>query len=79
MYLLIDSEALNISLVSSEVLKYLSCNTKLINCTLKGIGYNKVVAESCVALTVEFSDITFEADFVIVPAETMITPWVRTS
>lgn len=73
---LIDSGALNVSLVSSDVLKYLSCFTKPINCTLKGIGNNEIVAESCVTLTVEFSDITFEADFIIVPAESMVTPLI---
>lgn len=71
---LIDSGALNVSLISSEVLKYFSCEPKPVNCTLKGIGYQEIVPDSYVTLTIEFSDISIEADFVVVPASCMNTP-----
>lgn len=71
---LIDSGALNVSLISSDVLKYFSCALKPVNCTIKGIGSQEITADSYVTLTVEFSEIAIEADFVVVPAQYMNSP-----
>uniref|UniRef100_A0A1E1WCE6 CCHC-type domain-containing protein n=1 Tax=Pectinophora gossypiella TaxID=13191 RepID=A0A1E1WCE6_PECGO len=71
---LIDSGALNISLISSDILKHFSCQLKPFSCTLKGLGSQEIVADSCVTLTVEFNEISIEADFVVVPASFMNTP-----
>ncbi|KAH9628162.1 hypothetical protein HF086_006793 [Spodoptera exigua] len=71
---LIDSGALNVSLISSAVVNYFSGSRKPINCSLKGIGDRGFVARECITLTVEFSEIALEVDFVIVPALYMNTP-----
>lgn len=71
---LIDSGALNVSLISSAVVNYFSGSRKPINCSLKGIGDRGFVAREYITLTVEFSDIALEVDFVIVPALYMNTP-----
>lgn len=71
---LIDSGALNVSLISSDVLKYLSHNLKPTTYTLKGLGNRAFVARSYVTLVLEFSEITIEADLVVVPSCFMPTP-----
>lgn len=71
---LIDSGALNVSLISSDVLKHFSYQLKPVKCTLKGIGNQEIVPDSYVTLTIEFSEISIEADFVVVPASCMNTP-----
>lgn len=38
------------------------------------MGNQEITAKSYVTLTVEFSEISLEADFVVVPAECMTTP-----
>lgn len=71
---LIDSGALNVSLISSAVLKYFSCPRKQTHCVLKGVSQNEIVAHEYVTLTVEFSNIALDIDFVVVPASCMNTP-----
>lgn len=71
---LIDSGALNVSLVSSKVLKYFTCERRPLRCSLKGIGDALVEADSFVTLTIELDGISFEADFVIVPGSSMTAP-----
>lgn len=73
---LIDSGALNISLISEDVLKYFSCSEKPVHCTLKGISDKLITATRSVTLNIEFKDITIEADLVVVPASCMSTPIV---
>lgn len=71
---LIDSGAINVSLISSDVLKYFSCKQKPTSCLLKGISDAEIVANTYVTLTIEFSEISIEADFVVVPASCMTAP-----
>lgn len=71
---LIDSGAHDVSLISSDVVKHFSCAIKHANCTLKGLSNQEIKANSYVTLTIELSDISFEADLVIVPAGYMSTP-----
>lgn len=71
---LIDSGALNISLVSSEALKHFTCERKPKHYILKGISDAAIHADSFVTLTIEFDDISIEADFVVVPGSCMTTP-----
>ncbi|KAJ0175949.1 hypothetical protein K1T71_008123 [Dendrolimus kikuchii] len=71
---LIDSGALNVSLISSAVVTYFSGLRKQIKCPLKGIGDKEIVAREYITLTVEFRNIALEVDFVIVPASCMNTP-----
>lgn len=71
---LIDSGALDVSLISSDVLKYISCQPKPRRCVLKGISDKEIIATSYVTLTVEFNDISVEADLVVVPSGFMNTP-----
>lgn len=73
---LIDSGALNVSLVSSDLVKHLSCTVKPTRCVLKGLSSHEIVATSYVTLTVEFADIALEADFVVVPAAYMSMPMI---
>lgn len=70
---LIDSGALGVSLISSDVLKYFSHCLKPIKCTLKGLSDHEISASSYVTLTIEFSDISIEADLVVVPAPCIST------
>lgn len=70
---LIDSGALEVSLIFSDVLKYISYIQKPTPCMLKGISDKSFVADSYVILTIEFHEISIEADFVVVPASYMST------
>ncbi|KAL0830207.1 hypothetical protein ABMA28_003662 [Loxostege sticticalis] len=71
---LIDSGALDVSLISSDVVKYISGQPKPRRCVLKGISDKEIVATSFVTATVEFSDISVEVDLVVVPAVYMNAP-----
>lgn len=71
---LIDSGAINISLISSDALKYFSCNAKPTNCALKGLSNQEIIARSYVTLTLEFSEIAIEADLVVVPSSCISFP-----
>ncbi|CAH0717107.1 unnamed protein product, partial [Brenthis ino] len=71
---LIDSGVINISLISSDALKYFSCNAKPTNCALKGLSNQEIVARSYVNLTFEFSEIAIEADLVVVPSNCISFP-----
>lgn len=71
---LIDSGALNVSLISSDVLKYLKCQPKAKRCVLKGISDKELVASSYVTTTIEFRDISVEVDLIVVPPSYMNTP-----
>lgn len=71
---LIDSGALNVSLISSAVVNYFSGSRKQIKCSLKGISDKEIVTREYITLTVEFSNIALEVDFVVVPASCMNTP-----
>ncbi|XP_052754450.1 uncharacterized protein LOC128201458 [Galleria mellonella] len=72
----IDSGALNISFISSGVVKYLSCELKPINCALKGISATVIHANFYVTLTIEFDEITLKADFVVVPESCIAFPLI---
>lgn len=74
MDVLIDSGALNVSLISSDVLKYLPCQPKQTRCTLKGISDSEILATSYVTVVIEFSEISIEADLIVVPSSCMNTP-----
>lgn len=71
---LIDSGALGVSLISSDVLKYITCQPKPKRCVLKGISEKEIVSTSYVTATVEFSDIAIEVDLVVVPSPYMNAP-----
>lgn len=71
---LIDSGALDVSLISSDVLKHLSCQPKHRHCVLKGISDKEIVTTSYVTVTVEFSDISVEVDLIVVPSTFMNAP-----
>lgn len=73
---LIDSGALNVSLVSSDVIKHLNPTLKPTRCVLRGISNHEIVATSCTTLTVQFANIAIEADFIVVPAKFMKTPLI---
>lgn len=73
MDVLIDSGAHNISLISSDVLKFLSCQPKYTRCTIKGVSEHEIVATSYVTVTIELSYISLEADLVVVPSVCMNT------
>lgn len=62
------------SLISSDILKYFTCQPKPRRCILKGLSDQEVIATSYVTLTVEFSDISIEVDLVVVPASYINTP-----
>ncbi|XP_050563099.1 uncharacterized protein LOC126912845 [Spodoptera frugiperda] len=70
---LIDSGAQNVSLISSDVLKHLSCQVKPTHCVLKGISEREIVASSFITATIELSDISIETDLVVVPKSCMNT------
>lgn len=74
MDVLIDSGALNVSLISSGVLKYLTCQPKQRHCTIKGIGNKEIVTTTYVTVTLEFEGISIEADLVVVPSSYMCAP-----
>lgn len=57
---LIDSGALDVSLVSSDVLKYLSCLPEHRRCLLEGTSYKQILATSNITITIDFSDISVE-------------------
>ncbi|CAG9137631.1 unnamed protein product [Plutella xylostella] len=71
---LIDSGALNVSLISDGVLKHFTCQPKPIKCAIKGISDRELEATSYVTLTIEFSEISVEVDLVVVPSKCMTTP-----
>ncbi|CAG9137977.1 unnamed protein product [Plutella xylostella] len=71
---LIDSGALNVSLISDSVLKHFTCQPKPIKCAIKGISDRELEATSYVTLTIEFSEISVEVDLVVVPSKCMTTP-----
>lgn len=77
MDVLIDSGALNISLVSFEALKHFTCERKPKSYVLKGISDTAIYADSFVTLTYEFDDIAIMADFVVLPGSCMTTPVTR--
>lgn len=70
---LIDSGALNVSLISSAILKHFSCQRKPTHCILRGISESEIIARELVTLTVEFSNISLDIDLVVVPASCMNT------
>ncbi|XP_072945682.1 uncharacterized protein [Epargyreus clarus] len=71
---LIDSGALDVSLISSGILKHFTCQPKPRHCVLKGLSDREVVATSYVTLTIEFSDISIEVDLIVVPPSFMNVP-----
>lgn len=71
---LIDSGALDVSLISSDVLKHISAQPKLRRCVLKGISDKEIITSTYVTVTIEFSDISIETDLVVVPSVFMSTP-----
>lgn len=74
MDVLIDSGALNVSLISSDVLKYLTCKPKPRSCVLRGISDKEIVTTSYVTVVIEFDKISLEVDLIVVPALYMNTP-----
>nr|XP_026499896.1 uncharacterized protein LOC113403527 [Vanessa tameamea] len=71
---LIDSGALDVSLISSDALKHITFQPKPKRCVLKGLSDKEVVTDSYVTLTVELSDISIEADLIVVPSSLMSVP-----
>ncbi|KAJ2937542.1 hypothetical protein O0L34_g19050 [Tuta absoluta] len=71
---LINNGAIGVSLVSSDVLKHISCQPKHRVCVLKGLSKKEVIATTYITATIEFSDLSVEADLVVVPAECMNAP-----
>lgn len=71
--ILIDSGS-TISLISESVVNHFQCNKIPSYRALRGIGSEDVESTSCTTLTVEFSEITLEVDFHIVPSRFMNTP-----
>lgn len=71
---LIDSGALNVSLISEDILKHFSCERKPKTCVLKGISEGEIKADSFVTLTLEFDQISIEADLVVVPGSSICFP-----
>lgn len=71
---LIDSGALNVSLISTSVVKYFSGPRQQTYCVLKGISSSEIIVREYITLTVEFSNIALDVDFVIVPSSFMNTP-----
>lgn len=72
--ILIDSGALDVSLISSSVVNHLSCATKTTYRELKGVGNTITRVFSYVTLPIEFKEITVEVDLLIVPSESMNAP-----
>lgn len=68
---LIDSGALEVSLISSNVLKYLSCQPKPTHVAIKGISDREIIIKQYVTLNVEFRNITVEVDLLVVPSSYM--------
>lgn len=73
MDVLIDSGALGVSLISSDVLRYLPCQPKPRHYVLKGVSDKEVVCNTYVTVTLEFDYISIEADLVVVPSSHMNT------
>ncbi|CAG9576999.1 unnamed protein product [Danaus chrysippus] len=71
---IIDSGALNVSLISSDVLRYLASQPKSTNCVLKGISEKEIVVKAYVTVTLELSQISIEANLLIVPSSCMNAP-----
>lgn len=71
---LIDSGAINISLVSSDVAKLFSGPRKSTLCVIKGVSDSEIVSREYVTVTVEFEHVSLEVDLVVVPASCMNTP-----
>lgn len=71
---LIDSGAINISLISSDVVKLFSCPRKITQCVIKGVSDTEIISREFVTLTIEFENISLEVDLVVVPASCMNTP-----
>ncbi|CAG9564918.1 unnamed protein product [Danaus chrysippus] len=71
---IIDSGALNVSLISSDVLRYLASQPKSTNCVLKGISEKEIVVKAYVNVTLELSQISIEANLLIVPSSCMNAP-----
>ncbi|CAH0718336.1 unnamed protein product, partial [Brenthis ino] len=72
--ILIDSGALDVSLISSSVINHLSCSMKPIYRELKGVGHTITRVFSFVTLLIEFEEITLEVDLLVVPSESMNAP-----
>lgn len=72
--ILIDSGALNVSLISSDVLKHFSCRLRPTRCALKGISDREIIVNSYVTLIVEFRDIAVEVNLMVMPSECMTAP-----
>lgn len=71
---LIDSGALDVSLISSTVVNYFSCYKKPIDRQLKGISSSVINVNSYVTLTIELEEISLEVDLLIVPGSCMNAP-----
>jgi hypothetical protein len=74
MDVLIDSGAISVSLISSSALKHLPCQTKRRHYSLKGLSKEDIVSDSYVTVTLEFPEISIEADLAVVPSCYMSTP-----
>ncbi|CAH0721738.1 unnamed protein product, partial [Brenthis ino] len=68
---LIDSGALEVSLISSNVLKYLSCQPKPTHVAIKGISDREIIIKQYVTLNIEFRNITVEVDLLVIPSSYM--------
>lgn len=71
---LIDSGALEVSLISSSVVNHFSCSRKPTTKQLNGISNSIIIVDSYVTLLIELEEITLEVDLLIVPSEYMNAP-----
>ncbi|CAG9123135.1 unnamed protein product [Plutella xylostella] len=71
---LIDSGALNVSLISEDTLRYLSCSKRPTMCVIKGISEKPITVNSLVTLVIEFKEISIEVDLLVVPSSCMTAP-----
>ncbi|XP_049868147.1 uncharacterized protein LOC126368294 [Pectinophora gossypiella] len=69
--ILIDSGAINASLISSSVVKHLSCAHKFTYREIKGVSASPITITSYITVTIELEDISIEVDLLIVPDEYM--------
>lgn len=72
--ILIDSGAIDVSLISSAVVNHFSCAKKPINSQIKGVGDSVTKINSYVTLTIELDGISLEVDLLVVPSECMNAP-----
>jgi hypothetical protein len=72
--ILIDTGAIGVSLISSDVVKHFSCKYKPIESQIKGVGESIIKINSYVTLDIELDGVSLEVDLLVVPSECMNAP-----